>query len=305
MDVSPAGLAADLRRLRRGRGAQAPRLGDEVGPALRALCGVRDTDSHAAVREKLRVTLRGWSEGLPVDLRVVFVTALALDVDVAGKFLGDRERALAVALRRDVRTIRRRVEEAIDLFAENAAARGSPPADDWHVERREALVRLDVPEPQCVERWTVVAERDIGDHVRVAVTPPCGPSGAARVVPLFGVELAGEQRTPDGLLLDLRLPRALHAGQRHECGLVVTGAAGDGTRSHYLYRPERRCESFAVTVRFPAAHVPEAISPVRGSLTADEDELVVDAVHEAHAAFADLRSGHVYGIRWRPEAPGV
>ncbi|MEV8440968.1 hypothetical protein AB0425_26620 [Actinosynnema sp. NPDC051121] len=308
MDVSPAGLAADLRRLRRGRGVQAARLGDEVGPALRSLCGVRDTDSHAAVREKLGATLRGWSEELPVDLRVVFVTALALDVDVAGKFLGDRERALAVALRRDVRTIRRRVEEAIDLFAENAAARCGPAeADDWHVERREALVRLDVPQPQCVERWTIVAERDIGDRVRVAVTPPCGPSHAVRVVPFFGVEVAGEQRTSDGLLLDLRLPHALHPGQRHECGLVVTSTAGDGARSHYLYRPERRCESFAVTVRFPAAHVPDAISPVRGSLTTDretdEDELVVDAVHEAHAAFADLRSGHVYGIRWRPEVP--
>lgn len=309
MDVSPAGLAADLRRLRRGRGAQAARLGDEVGPALRALCGVRDTDSHAAVREKLRATLRGWSEGLPVDLRVVFVTALALDVDVAGKFLGDRERALAVALRRDVRTIRRRVEEAIDLFAENAAAGVGPPdgeAGDWHVERREAVVRLDVPEPQCVERWTMVAERDLGDRVRVAATPPCGPAGAGlRVAPLFGVEVAGEQRTPDGrLLLDLRLPRALHPGQRHECGLVVT-TTGDGARSHYLYRPERRCESFAVTVRFPAAHVPAEISQVRGSLTTEEDELVVDAVHEAHASFSDLRSGHVYGIRWRPGVPGA
>ncbi|MFJ6671982.1 hypothetical protein ACIQMJ_12815 [Actinosynnema sp. NPDC091369] len=315
MDVSPAGLAADLRRLRRGRGAQAARLGDEVGPALRALCGVRDTDSHAAVREKVRATLRGWSEGLPVDLRAVFVAALALDVDVAGKFLGDRERSLAVALHRDVRTVRRRVEEAIDLFAENAAARLDPPAgeaDHWHVERREALVRLDVPEPQCVERWVVLAEHDIGDRVRVPVTPPCGPSRAAaglRVVPLFGVEVAGEQRTPDGrLLLDLRLPRTLHAGQRHECGLVVT-AAGDGTRAHHLYRPERRCESFEVTVRFPAAHVPAAISPVRGTLATDretaEEELVVDAVHEAHAAFADLRPGHVYGIRWRPEVPGT
>ncbi|MFE9745254.1 hypothetical protein ACFYOT_10150 [Saccharothrix saharensis] len=314
MDVSPAGLAADLRRLRRGRGAQAARLGDEVGPALRALCGVRDTDSHAAVREKVRTTLRGRSERLPVDLRAVFVAALALDVDVAGKFLGDRERSLAAALHRDVRTVRRRVEEAIDLFAEDAATRVGPPtgdeADHWHVERREALVRLDVPEPQCVERWTMVAERDIGDRVRVAATPPCGPSRAGeglRVVPFFGVEVAGEQRTPDGrLLLDLRLPHPLHAGQRHECGLVVTTAARGG--AHHLYRPERRCESFEVTVRFAAGHVPDAISPVRGSPATDrvtaEERLVVDAVHEAHAAFADLRPGHVYGIRWRPEVPG-
>ncbi|MCE6998026.1 hypothetical protein LZG04_24970 [Saccharothrix sp. S26] len=317
MDISPAELAADLRRLRRGRGAQAPRLADEVGPALRALCGVRDTDSHAVVREKVRVTLRGWSEALPVDLRAVFVVALALDVDVEGKFLGDRERSLAVGLHRDVRTIRRRVEEAIDLFAENAAARAGPPpggdADHWHVERLEALVRLDVPEPECVERWTIVAARDIGDHVRVAVSPPCGPTGdgaRVRAVPFFGVEVAGEQRLPDGrLLLDLRLPRALRAGQRHECGLVVTTAAGGGARSHHLYRPERRCETFELTVRFPAAHVPAAISPVRGSPAAGdgwaaEGEVVVDAVHEAHAAFEDLRSGNVYGIRWRPEVPG-
>ena len=170
----------------------------------------------------------------------------------------------------------------------------------------EALVRLDVPEPQCVERWTVVAERDIGDRVRVAATPPCGPSRAGdglRVVPFFGVGVAGEQRTPDGrLLLDLRLPRPLHAGQRHECGLVVTTAARDG--AYHLYHPERRCESFELTVRFAAAHVPTATSPVRGSLAPDrgtaEEQLVVDAVHEAHAAFTDLRPGLVYGIRWRP-----
>ena len=312
MDIAAAELAADLRRLRRGRGAQAARLGDEAGPALRALCGVRDTDSHAVVREKVRATLFGWSAALPVDLRTVFVAAFALDPDVAGKFLGERERSLAVELHRDVRTVRRRVEEAIDLFAENAAARVGPPpgeVEHWHVERLEALVRLDVPAPECVERWTIVAARDIGDHVRVAVTPP-GGGADPRAVPLFGVEVAGEQRAPDGrLLLDLRLPRTLHAGQRHECGLVVTAAAGDGARSHHLYRPERRCESFELTVRFPGAHVPAAISPVRGSLVVDDgwtagEEVLVDAVHEAHAAFTDLRAGHVYGIRWRPEVPG-
>ncbi|GAB2982781.1 hypothetical protein GCM10027184_37300 [Saccharothrix stipae] len=316
VEISPAELAADLRRLRRGRGAQAARLGDEIGPALRALCGVRDTDSHAAVREKVRTTLREWGARLPVDLRAVFAAALALDVDVAGKFLGERERSLAVACHRDVRTIRRRVEEAIDLVAEDAAAGARPPpggeVDHWHVERLEALVRLDVAEPQCVERWTIVAERDIGDHVRVAVTPPCGPAPddqGLHAVPFFGVEVAGEQRAPDGrLLLDLRLPRTLHAGERHECGLVVTAASG-GARSHHLYRPQRRCESFELTVRFPAAHVPTEISPVRGSLATDDrategEEVVVDAVREAHAAFADLRAGHVYGIRWRPEVPG-
>ncbi|MEU4740780.1 hypothetical protein AB0G02_09975, partial [Actinosynnema sp. NPDC023658] len=214
--------------------------------------------------------------------------------------------------------IRRRVEEAIDLVAENAAAGAGRPAggepDHWHVERLEALVRLDVPEPQCVERWTLVAERDIGDHVRVAVTPPCGLPGdgaGLRAVPLFGVEVADEQRAPDGrVLLDLRLPRTLHAGRRHECGLVVTAPAGGGARSHHLYRPERRCESFELRVRFPAAHVPAVVRPVRGSLDpaasgrrAAGEEVAVDAVHEAHVTFADLRSGEVCGIRWRPEVP--
>ncbi|MEU4744274.1 hypothetical protein AB0G02_27945, partial [Actinosynnema sp. NPDC023658] len=98
MEVSSAALAADLRRLRRGRGVQGARLGDEVGPALRALCGVGDTDAHAAVREKVRGMLRGWSEGLPADLQAVFIAALALDVEVADKFLGDRERSRGVAV---------------------------------------------------------------------------------------------------------------------------------------------------------------------------------------------------------------
>lgn len=317
MEISPAELAADLRRLRRGRGVQAVRLGDEVGPALRALCGVEETDPHAAVREKVRATLRDSSEGLPFDLRAVFVGALALDVDVAGKFLGDRERSLADEFHRDVRTIRRRVEEAIDLFAENAVARSGPPPGgedgDWHVERLEALVRLDVPEPECVERRTIVAEGDIGDHVRVAATPPAfGPAGDGadlRAVSLFGAEVIGEQRVRDGrLLLDLRLPQPLCAGQRHECGLVVRACGAGGIRSHYLYRPERRCESFELRVRFPVEHVPTSVSLVRGAADHPEvvgDEVAVDAVHEVRVTFADLRSGFAYGIRWRPVARGA
>ncbi|MFI9010057.1 hypothetical protein ACIGNX_22780 [Actinosynnema sp. NPDC053489] len=54
--------------------------------------------------------------------------------------------------------------------------------------------------------------------------------------------------------------------------------------------------------------MPAAIAPVRGTPEAEAvtgevvtGEVAVDAVHEAHARFTDLRPGDVCGLRWTPD----
>ncbi|PPK70438.1 hypothetical protein V5P93_000681 [Actinokineospora auranticolor] len=319
MPFSSTEFAAELRRLRRGRGVQGPRIGDEVGPALRALCAITPHDSHAAIREKLGARIAHLGAALPHDLRIAVGTALALDPGSSAKFLNDRMRALADRFDRDVRTVRRRIDEALDLLAEHAALHQAPdlaqptgPAaprpgtGPWRVERLEAVVRLDAGAPECIERRTIVAERDLGDRIVVPVSPrSVDPGSTAPVRSYFGAELLDTvPRADGGCLLELRLPTPLTAGQRHEYGLVVDMPRA-APPPHYMYLPEQRCDSFDLRVRFPQAPVPTAVSLVRGARdldstdTEDAEATTVDAVREVHARFDNLTSGLAYGLRWR------
>ncbi|ONI84527.1 hypothetical protein ALI22I_28655 [Saccharothrix sp. ALI-22-I] len=317
MPFSSADLATELRTLRKGRGMQAPRIGDEVGPALRELCAITESDSHASIRDKVGNKLHTLSEKLPDDLRTIFRTTLALHGDTQGQFLNDRVKLLANKFTRDVRTIRRRMDEAFDLLAENAIAtepRGqrSSAGHDWYVQRFEAVLRLDRTTPECFERRTIVAEHDGLDRIRVSITLPL-PTGThghglpeLHVEPYFGAELIGRQRHPGNrFVFELRLPVTLSAGESHEYGLVMRLPDGQGMRPHYVFFPERPCEAFDLRVRFPLTNTPAEVQLVPGVFHRAIDDpassggtVPVDAVHEVHVTFSNLMSGYGYGLRW-------
>ncbi|QKV75289.1 hypothetical protein [Amycolatopsis sp. Hca4] len=309
----PAEVADELRRLKRGRGLQTPRLSTEVGPALRSLCGISESDTQAAIREKVRGTLGRGIRALPPDLREVIVTAMALDADMAGKFLGDRVRLLSARLHRDVRTIRRRVDEAIDMLAEEAtgAATGDPgTAQDWHVERLEALLKLDGPNHEFIERRRIVAERDLGDRLQVFVTLPVGDTDNTVSVldahPVYGAEVLDcVPLSSDRAVCHLRLPAPLAAGQRHEYSLSIR-AAYPAPGHQYVFFPERPCSEFDLRVRFAAELAPASVNVIRGAFHRAADDpylpdetIAVDALREVHTTFDGLAPGYAYGIRWK------
>ncbi|GAA4410519.1 hypothetical protein ACFQV2_03560 [Actinokineospora soli] len=301
-------LGNELRRLRRGRGLQAPRIDNEIGPALRRLCGVTPSDNQAVIREKVKGKLGRLSASLPLDLRPVLIAALALDVDMAGKFLGNRVELLGRRYQRDVRTIRRWIDEAIDLVEEAAeSSLLDTSGGTWRLERFEALLLLDAVNPQVIERRTIVAQCDLGDRIHCVVTPPPHRPAADRspeiqATHIYGAEIVDHSQHTDGrIVLDLKLPTPLSAGQKHEYGVIVR-AANALARHDYLYYPDRQCEAFDLRIRFGPAEPPPVVRIVRG-LRADDpptecETAPMSVLHEVHAKFANLESGCAYGARW-------
>lgn len=314
MSIGPIELASELKTLRKGRGLQAPRLADQVGPMLRQLCGVGENESAASIREKLTKHLRILANGLPEDLRLVVTTALALQPDSRQQFLRERVQSLAEQQRRDVRTIRRRMDEGFELLAEIAAR---PPADQprgtvlgWYNERFEAILRLDKDTPECFERRRIVAELEGLETVQQSITMPRnGPDTDDHDLycePLFGVTLVGRHRKPGNrFAFDLALPRTLSIGQKHEYSLLLRVPSSQQMRTHYVVFPDRRLDEFELRIRFGLGREPAAIWRVEEVFHRELDEqqprpmLKVDRVGEVNLLFRNLLPGHGYGAQWR------
>jgi hypothetical protein len=316
MKFFPAELSKELQMLRRGRGVHTPGIGNEVGPALRDLCGITDSDTHAIIREKVISKLCSLSEKLPEDLQTIIRTTLALNVEAQGKFLNDRVKLLAIEFDRDVRTIRRRMNEAIDLLVENALKQEeftsrATEGKDWHVRRFEAILRMDGTAPECIERRTIVAERDGLNQIRISITLPQDSNSAGSPIdlhaePFFGARLVDKQLLPGGRFsFELRLPVMLSAGQTHDFGLLVRIPNDQVMHPHYVFFPERPCDVFDLRVRFAPSNVPAEVVLVSGVFHRAIDDpassgrvLTVDEVNEVHVAFSSLLPGYGYGVRW-------
>lgn len=313
MPVGPSELANELKTLRKGRGLQAPRLADQVGPMLRALCGIGENENAASIREKLTKQLRILASGLPEDLRHVVTTALALQPDVQHQFLRERVQSLAEEQRRDVRTIRRRMDEGFDLLAEIAARpiedRPHGTARGWYVERFEAIMQLDKTSPVSYERRRIVAEADGLDMLKQSHTQPRDRSETEHdlnVEAHFGVTLLGKQKvTESRFAFELALPAPLGIGEKHEYGLIIRVPESQPMVPRYVLFPDRRCDEFELRIRFDLDRPPSQIWRVEEVFHRDIDEnqptadlLTIDGVGEVHLFFRDLLPGHGYGAQW-------
>jgi hypothetical protein len=274
-------------------------------------------DTHAIIREKVIGTLNTLVEGLPEDLQTILRTTLALQVEAQGKFLNDRVKLLATRFDRDVRTIRRRMDEAIELLVENALKQQAAPdqateGKDWHLRRYEAIMRLDSETPECIERRTIVSERDGLDRIQVSITLPPRGGGAASssdldAEPFYGAQLIDKQLMPGNrFAFNLRLPGALPRGQTHDFGLVIRIPSGKTINPYFVFFPERPCDSFDLRVRFASNALPTEVRIVPGvfhravdDLTSSGDVLPLDDVNEVHVNFSHLLSGYGYGVRWK------
>jgi hypothetical protein len=307
-------LLDELKRLRRGRGIQAPAIGDQVGPLLRELCGIQDEDGHEVIREKLTRALTELIGDFPEDLKRAVRTALGMMPGVQHQFLNDRVAWLAGLEERDSRTISRKIDAGLLRLSEAALKPQSVPpplpGEEWHVRRFDALLRLDGPTPVSHEVRTIVAGRDGIDQISWSISVPKASenaTGGLDVEVLRGVVLlARRQVSARRLVLDLKLPAPLNAGQTHEFALEVRIPRGQAMRPTYVYWPERRCERFNLVVRFPTSAVPQAVWQVSGAFHRDVDDiepgpdpLAVDNIGEARAAFDELQTDRGYGIQWR------
>lgn len=306
-------LADELKAVRRGPGVHHPQMEKRVGPALRAVCGVDPGDPHSVVKTKTIDRLRRAADALPAELSETALVALGIHAEVIDlPRLQDRVAWLADRMKRDVRTARRRVDDACarlaDALSTAAAVRaGRHGPGGWHVQSFEAVTLLDGDHPMTVERRVIVADRDGLDQITLGWSLPV--DGAHRdldVRVLYGGVLAGAQHpTATRIQLALELPTALRIGQRHEYSVLTELPPDRLMRNHYAYTPYTPCDFFDLRVRFDRKRLPARIWRVSEAFHRDLDEryvvgepLAADRCGEVHIQFDDLVPGFGYGVQW-------
>ena len=302
-------LIEELKAARRGPGLHHPAIETRIGPALRTACGVEPGDLASTVRAKVIDRLRRATDALPTEVAMTALAALGISPQVHDlPRLQDRVGWLAEHLKRDVRTARRRVDEACARLADVLSATARPGAGGrrpgWHVQAFEWVVLLDGERPLTVERRRIVADRDGLDRIELGWSLPADPGRALDVRVLFGGVLAERQRqTSTRVNQVLELPTTLRIGERHEYSVLMP--LDVSLKNHFAYTPFTPCDSFDLRVRFDLKNMPERIWRVSEAFHRELDERLVDGEPltadrsgEVQLHFDDLLAGYGYGVQW-------
>ncbi|SFW63448.1 hypothetical protein [Amycolatopsis australiensis] len=275
-------LVRELKTLRKGRGL-AGRIEDRVGPVLRSACAISENDGWVAIRAKVTGRLSELSSQLPEDLRLAALAAFAITPEARQPLYQERVRWAASRVDRDPRTVRRRVDEAIDLLAELASGEpaGSSP-DRWHTTALTVAVVLE--ERRVFEQHRVKAEEDGLRSFDLAV-----PAAEGSV--LYGGTLRESS---------VELPGPLSRGESWEFAAVFTVEPAENV----VYVPRHRCEVFDLRLKFGTRNPPEVLA-LDGAFKRDITDpryrgrpLQPNAAGEVHVRFRHLTPGLAYGARW-------
>ena len=292
---------------------------DRTGLTLRTLSGIADAPSEHEARRRLVTYLCDLADELPEDLCLAFRVGLALHEDVQYRFLEERMVWLATKLDRDVRTARRRVDEAIrsaeTMRAISVSSDDSYALDGWYLERFRTLLYLDGAQPTAIEERKVVARHDFLSEVIVSTSIPC-PAGvaperhSANLTILYGGSLDRVERPSNTYFrYFVRLPQPLRRGQSHEIGVSVTIPADQPINPRYALQPLRRCDEFDLRIRFGAGNRLTRVWNLAGVPRGMADDFAAASAHvsldeagEIHLNYQRLLVGLVYGARWEMES---
>jgi hypothetical protein len=296
-----ADLVADLKSLRRGRAIFTSRIGERVGATLRGLAGVVDDDGPAEIRAKVARHLRGLAEALPDDLRIASLTAFAIEPGSRHRLYQDRVALTAERIRRDPRTARRRIDEAIEHLAQIATAKPGfgravtmTAAGDWWLRELRMSLALDRSLPELVEQGHVVADRhDVGE-IEVQTYRIGTFAGQLTSDVFYGGTLRPPGDRPDGHPVVLGLPRALASGESHEYVMRSTVRPHSPLPKQIRFRPNRRCDRFDLRVRFDLTDPPRRVRPIDD----ETRQLWPDDAGDVRVEFTCLSPERDYGLRW-------
>jgi hypothetical protein len=335
-------IAAEIRALRRGWGLRED-VTSRIGPRLRELAArmhsaaspgadgepgepaIQDSDA-AELRRRLGDELKRLAEPLPTELRTAVLAALALHdaskdmrtYELRRKWFADR------VINRVPRTAERRINKAQGLLAQEVAAelarlrrrRTAATADGtqaaWYIEHLNAIFLLDGETPEAIERRRIVALAEGLQEITIALDVPPEPGHPRfplQIEMINGGELLSvEEKARASTRYLVRLPQPLDEGAVHEYEIRIRVLPGGPMRNYYVFRPERRCDNFAVRVQFDRRRTPAWVRRVTAEdvydyyaydgVPAEDEQVPVDWTGEAKAAFTSLRPHYGYGLQW-------
>ncbi|RLK61756.1 hypothetical protein [Actinokineospora cianjurensis] len=290
-------LTTDLKALRRGRAVHTTPLPPRLGPALRALCAVTDNDDDVTARDKVITTLTELAGRLPDDLRLCFTAAFALSEQTRQPFYADRLTWAGTELKRESRTIRRRVDEGITSVAQLATTR---PRQSWHTDELHAVVSL-AGTPEVFEFRRVIADTDLTE-ITLGWSTKTGVEDLAIAVVHGGTLVERTRKSRNRVAATVRLPAPLRAGQPHTISVRLHP---DPMHPLYVCTPHTPCTTFSLRVVFPPPRFPTHALLLDGVLPAEVDDdltshppIPIDATGQIATTFTNLTPHLSYGVRW-------
>jgi hypothetical protein len=305
-----AELVQELKALRKGRALFGSSMESRVGPNLRAVCAIMDGDGLFTMRQKIATRLTELADHLPEDLRLVTCAAFALAAEARQPLYQDRVRWAAMKQDRDPRTVRRRVDEAINQLAELARCGGGTntravtSADPWHTTELRLAVALDRPQPEVLEQRRIVADQSGIRELDLAVSLPVTRRDLEVTVFYGGVLKDRGMESSDRAGFALLLPKPLSKGEPHDFTIRFRLPA---FYPHMVCVPRHPCDLFDLRVRFPRDRIPQHIWTLQGAFQRDITDPTCQAAQytptptgELHMRFRHLAPGLAYGARWDP-----
>lgn len=291
-------LVLELKRLRRGRGIFTSNINKQVGAALREVAQIGGDDGPAEIRIKVAQRISGLAEELPSDLRAAMLTALAIAPDSRQPLYKDRVELAATRIRRDPRTARRRIDEAIEQIAQRATAKpgytGPIAARSINRSRIGELrlsLALDRDRPEIVEQCRFTAEQD-GVGEIVTFTHRLTGFADLHADELTTDVLYGGTFDQDGVV---RLPRPLGIGETHEYVVRSVVSQADLLPKEIRFEMDDQCDHLELRVRFDRTALPSRIESIEDNAY----PLLPDKAGEVLAVFTGLSAGGHYGLRWQ------
>lgn len=237
--------------------------------------------------------------------------------DSASELLEGRIARLSELASRDPRTVRRRIDEAMNRLVDEVVAEENwaemgrqESAEEWYIKSIRAIVRLDLPNPEAVDERQIVVQGTPLSGISLPFTLPRHPDdhGAThelRTDMLFGGKFVVNQRVSDSRFdIKVQFPRVLEPGETHRYAIIYRIPEGQQMTPHYVHVPYRRCDNFELLVRFGNS-IPTDIRRITAAFhreiedrQPDTEILQPDGAGEVHVRFANLRVGFAYGMQW-------
>ncbi|SMD23038.1 hypothetical protein [Lentzea albidocapillata] len=294
-------LVRELKTLRKGRGVHAGRIADKIGPSLATACGITSADGSVAAKQKLVTRLTELVEQLPEDLQLAARAAFGLIADVRQPLYQERVTWVAARIDRDSRTVRRRVDEAVEQLAELAATTSPRTGGGWHTAELSVAVALDQGQPEVLERYQVVVDQDGVDSLDFTSVFPVRRRDVD-VHLLYGGTLRerGDGGRPGFTLVPAE---PLVRGDIHDFAIRYRMSHRDAMHPCVLHVPERPCEVFDLRVRFEhdrkrLVRAFDGVLVQRSDAEPAGSQQAVDRAGEIHLRFRRLLPGLLYGARW-------
>jgi hypothetical protein len=318
-------LYTELGALRKGWGLRRPSVRDRIGPELRKLCGIDETTTHSAARDRVTTLLVRAFGALPDEYARAARVMMAIEPDYIDQTLTQRQERLAGAWNVDPMTVRRRCNLALQLTSAHLAEHGGELVADqfdeedsfrpneWYTLTTSTTLRLDKPTPEATEVRKIVSLKEGLSRIALGLGLP-RPRSESR--PKMGLEVEMEfggalesnrQPSAEYFVHYIRFPRPLAKGEEHTFGKIVRIPPGQLMAPHFVSRPLHRVDRFELRVKFDPARLPRVVWRISGIpyhvSEADgpgRDVIELDSLGEISVAFDRLKTSFAYGVRWLP-----